>query len=41
MTVNELQERLTMEELVLWSSYFALEAKEQQALERRKAQRRR
>ena len=41
MTLSELRERMTMEELILWSEFYALRSEEeQQAMEKAKRLRR-
>ena len=41
MTLGELQDRMTYEEVALWSAHFALEAKEQKEAQKRMNNRRR
>ena len=41
MTLGDLRERVTDEELVLWSAYYELQRKEQEAAQRRAMSRRR
>ena len=41
MTLGELQEKMTMEEVSLWSAHFALEEKERKEAERKLNSRRR
>ena len=40
MTVGELQERMTPEELMLWSGYYGHRAEEREKAEKRAARRR-
>ncbi len=41
MTLGDLRERITDEELLLWSAYYELEHKEKQAAQRKAMSRRR